>query len=442
MDQKLSAQAHVAIIGAGYSGLSAAVTLTRAGVKATIFESSRVMGGRARVVEKDGFRLDNGQHILLGAYTETLKLMRFLKVPPRRLLALPFVLHVPGRLNLRAARLPAPFHLALGLLRCHELTWADRLAAIRLIHYLQRRHYTLGEDFPVSQLLDKTRQTPRLRELIWEPLCIAGLNTPADKASAQVFANVLRDSVGAGAEASEMLLPRVDLTELLPVQAGIYLGMNRCQIMTGTPIRHIQAVPGGFRLAGASNDATCFSHVIIAVAPYHASALLGEFGGLKQLREQIDALSHEPITTIYVAYDEDVSLPEPMIQPNGSIVQWLFDKGRISGEQGLLAGVISAHGNHGEMTREELVLHTHRAIETLHPNLRSPIWSQVITEKRATFACTPGLTRPLSITPIKNLLLAGDYVDSPYPATLESAVRSGQNAARHVLRNLQASANR
>ncbi|MBS1209437.1 MAG: phytoene dehydrogenase [Proteobacteria bacterium] len=424
----------IAIIGAGYAGLSAAVELTRAGLDVTVFEASRVMGGRARVVEKDGYRLDNGQHILLGAYTETLKLLRFLKVNPKRLLSLPFVLHVPGRLTLRAANLPAPFHLAVALLRSKELTWADRFAALRLIRFLKKCDYTLNADYPVSELLDRTRQTPLLRELMWNQLCVAALNTPPEQASAQVFAHVLRDSVGASATASEMLIPRVDLTELLPVQAGIYLGMNGTVIHTACPIKRVREENGVFALEGDPAGTSRYSHVIVATAPYHVSSLLGDFAELTYLRGQIDALVHEPITTVYLAYDEHLSLPEPMIQISGSIVQWLFDKGQSTGEKGLLAGVISASGPHTELSREEIALQAHQAVEALFPRLKAPRWSQVITERRATFACRPGIIRPLPITPVKNLFLAGDYVDSPYPATIEAAVCAGLNAARQVLR--------
>jgi squalene-associated FAD-dependent desaturase len=424
----------VAVIGAGYAGLAAAVELVRAGVDVTVFESSRVMGGRARVVEKDGLRLDNGQHILLGAYTETLKLLRFLKVPPKRLLSLPLTLHVPGRLNLRAAALPAPFHLAVGLLTCRELSWADRLAAIRLINYLKRCNYALREDFPVSILLDRTRQTPLLRELVWDPLCVAALNTPAQEASAQVFATVLRDSVGASASASEMLIPRVDLTELLPVPAGVYLGMRGCSILTANPIKRVVRMEDGFHLEGDPNGLARFSHVVLAVAPYHVNGLLEGFDELKQLRRQIDNLPHEPISTVYLAYDKSIRLPEAMIQPGGSMVQWLFDRGQTTGDDGLLAGVISSAEAHQGLGRDELALQAHLAVERVFPRLRPPQWTQVITEKRATFACRPGLSRPLTITPVKNLFLAGDYVDSPYPATIEAAVRSGLSAARQMMR--------
>ncbi|HEX5125662.1 MAG TPA: FAD-dependent oxidoreductase, partial [Rhodocyclaceae bacterium] len=169
--------------------------------------------------------------------------------------------------------------------------------------------------------------------------------------------------------------------------------------------------------------------------------LLSGIDTLGLLREQIDALDYEPITTVYLLYDEDIQLPEPMIGVANSIVQWLFDRGQLGGTPGMLAAVISARGAHSNLSREEIALQAHQAVEALFesafPLLAAPKWSTVITEKRATFACRPGVLRPRHVTPVKNLLLAGDYVDSPYPATLEAAVRSGLSAARHIVRIAQ-----
>ncbi|MDB5814675.1 MAG: squalene/phytoene dehydrogenase [Rhodocyclales bacterium] len=430
----------VAIIGAGYAGLSAAVELARAGVQVTVFEAGRTLGGRARVVEKDGRRIDNGQHILLGAYTETLRMLRFLRVPPRQLITRPFTLHVPGRLDLRAANLPAPFHLAVGLLRSRQMSWADRLAVVRLMRTLKRMHYALMQDCSVSQLLADTRQTPLLRELLWEPLCVAALNTPADEASAQIFINVLRDSLIGSASMSELLIPRIDLSELLPVPAAQFLARSGGTVNIATPIKSIELDEDTFRLVGNPFEGERFSHVVVAVGPYHVNDLLAGFPELSLLRQQVDGMTHQPITTVYLEYDESIRLPEPMIGVANSTVQWLFDRGQLGGPKGLLAAVISARGPHSELSREELGLRAHEAVEALIPRLSAPKWSTVITEKRATFSCSPSLLRPLHITPIKNLVLAGDYVQSPYPATIETAVRSGLTAARHILRLMKAEA--
>src|SRR5690606_17965913 len=200
-----------------------AVELARAGVHVTVFERSHTLGGRARVVHKGGhWRVDNGQHILIGAYSELARLLRVTGVSPKQLLHLPLTLHYPGRLHLQAAALPAPFHLALGALRARGLTWADRLAMLRLMRRLQRAGFRVDAKLRVAELLADSAQTPALIELVWAPLCVAALNTPVEDASAQVFANVLRDSLAANAAASELLLPRTDLSELFPVPAVRY----------------------------------------------------------------------------------------------------------------------------------------------------------------------------------------------------------------------------
>lgn len=429
----------VAIIGAGYAGLACAVELARAGVHVTVFERSHTMGGRARVVHKDHhWRVDNGQHILIGAYSELTRLLRLTGVSPKQLAHLPLTLHVPGRLHLKAASLPAPFHLAVGLLRAKGLRWADRLAMLRLMRWLKRHGFRLPDPaMTVAALLAETRQTPALCQLIWEPLCVAALNTPVAEASAQVFANVLRDSLAAGAAASELLLPRTDLSELFPVPAARYIGVRRGKLRTGNAIEAIERVAGGYRLEGDPGSQP-WPHVVVATAPYHAGTLLASAGGCERLVAQIDALEHEPIVSVYLALGRGQKLPEPMIGlVSGSTAgpaQWVFDRGQLGGPEGLLSCVISAHGPHEALARDELVLAVHAQLERqLGRRLPAPEWSQVIVEKRATFACRPGLFRPGIRTPLPGLWLAGDYLDSDYPATLESAVRSGVACATAIL---------
>ena len=429
----------VAIIGAGYAGLACAVELARAGVHVTVFERSHTMGGRARVVHKDHhWRVDNGQHILIGAYSELTRLLRLTGVSPKQLTHLPLTLHVPGRLHLKAASLPAPFHLAVGLLRSKGLSWADRLAMLRLMRWLKRHGFRLPDAaMTVDALLAETRQTATLCQLIWEPLCVAALNTPVAEASAQVFANVLRDSLAAGAAASELLLPRTDLSELFPVPAARYIGVRRGKLRTGNAIEAIERVPGGYRLEGDPGSQP-WPHVVVATAPYHAGTLLASAGGCERLVAQIDALEHEPIVSVYLALGRGQKLPEPMIGlVSGSTAgpaQWVFDRGQLGGPEGLLSCVISAHGPHEALARDELVLAVHAQLERqLGRRLPAPEWSQVIVEKRATFACRPGLFRPGIRTPLPGLWLAGDYLDSDYPATLESAVRSGVACATAIL---------
>ncbi len=431
----------MAVIGAGYAGLACAVELARAGVHVTVFERSHTLGGRARVVHKDHhWRVDNGQHILIGAYTELLRLLRLTGGSPRQLAHLPLTLHVPGRLHLKAAALPAPLHLAVGLLRAKGLGWADRLAMLRLMRWLKKQGFRVPAELTVADLLQQTKQTAALSRLVWEPLCVAALNTPIAEASAQVFANVLRDSLAAGAAASELLIPRVDLSELFPVPAARFLATRRGKLRTGNAIDAIRPVAGGYRLEGDPGSQP-WRQVVLATAPYHASALLASTGGCDRLATQLDALPHEPIVSVYLALGRGQRLPEPMIGLVGGTAmdpaQWAFDRGQLGGPEGLIACVISAHGAHEALPRDELILAAHAQLERqLGRRLPSPEWSQVIVEKRATIACRPGLFRPGIRTPLPGLWLAGDYIDSDYPATLESAVRSGVACANAILAQL------
>lgn len=423
----------VAIIGAGYAGLACAVELARQGVHVTVFERSHTLGGRARVVRKDGWEVDNGQHILVGAYTELTRLLRLTGGSPKQLERLPLTLHVPGRLHMRAAALPAPLHLAVGLLTAHGLTWRDRLAMLRLMRWLKAQGYAPDPAMTVADMLRDTTQTATLCELIWEPLCVAALNTPIAEASARVFAAVLRDSLASGAAASELLIPRVDLSELFPVPAARYLATRRGTLRTGNAIDGIQSGPDGFTLSGDPGRQP-WSQVVIATAPYHAGALLASTGACDRLAAQLDALPHEPIVTVYLALGSGQHLPQPMIGLARGPAQWAFDRGMLGGPEGLFACVISASGPHEALPRDELILATHAQLEAeLGRRLPKLEWSQVIVEKRATFACRPGVFRPDIRTPLPGLWLAGDYVESEYPATLESAVRSGVACANAIL---------
>lgn len=422
----------VAVIGAGYAGLACAVELARQGIHVTVFERSHTLGGRARVVRKDGHEVDNGQHILIGAYTELTRLLRLTGGSPKQLERLPLTLHVPGKLHLKAAPLPAPLHLAVGLLLARGLAWKDRGAMLRMMRWLKKSGFRVPPGMKVEAMLALTNQTPTLRQLVWEPLCVAALNTPVAEACAQVFANVLRDSLGASADASEVLIPRIDLSELFPVAAARYLATRRGRLRTGNAISAIQPGDDGFRLEGDPGSQP-WSQVVIATAPYHAGALLASTGACDRLAAQIDALPHEPIATVYLALGAGQSLPEVMIGLAEGPAQWAFDRGRCGGEPGLMACVISAHGAHESLSQDELILAVLAQLEReLGRRLPAPQWSQVIIEKRATFACRPGLLRPGIRTPVAGLWLAGDYVDSPYPATLESAVRAGVACAEAV----------
>lgn len=418
----------VAVVGAGWAGLAAAVTLADRGVPVVVFEASRQLGGRARRVSIDGVDLDNGQHILIGAYTETLRLMGAVGADPGTLLArLPLELRTAGGFRLKAAPLSAPLHLAVGLLTAAGLTVGERLRAARFMARLRWRRFVLARDETVAALLAREGQAGALAANLWEPLCVSALNTPAELASAQVFANVLRDTLGGPRAASDLLLPRADLGALFPDPAARFVCAHGGEVRLGAGVRQFRREPGGF---GIDGDAGRFRALIVACAPQHAAALLRQHADLSPCAEQLDALEHEPIYTCYLQYPEHVTLHRPMLGFTGGLLQWAFDRGLLAGRRGLIAAVLSASGRHEALARPDLAETLHRELAGALPALPAPLWTRIIAEKRATFSCRPGLARPGNATAMPGLFLAGDYTASDYPATLEAAVRSGVAAAR------------
>jgi squalene-associated FAD-dependent desaturase len=425
---------NVGIIGGGYAGMAAAVELAGCGIPVTVFESARQLGGRARGVQYNDTQLDNGQHLLLGCYRETLRLIE--KVGgniSQDFMRLPLQLDLHGQFSLQAPRLPAPFHLLAGLLKAQGLTWNERVNAIRFMLALRGMDFRLAGDMTVSALLERYGQEADLTLKLWEPLCIAALNTPIHKASAQVLLNVLRDSLNRSRADSDMLLPHMDFTALFPQRAAAYVEQRGGKVCLSCGIESINHDADSLELV-ATDMAHTFSHVICAASPSVAAKLLRNIPALESTVDMIDKLEHQPIYTIYLQYPANTVLPHAMIGLHQRFCQWLFDKGRIAGQCGLIAAVISAEGIHQELSQDELAQKVVTELREEFAIDAAPQWFKVIAEKRATFCCAPDLQRPAQQTALSNLLLAGDYTAGDYPATLEGAVLSGLRCAELLQR--------
>lgn len=425
---------HVAIVGGGYAGMAAAATLAQHGIAVTVYEAARQLGGRARCVEYRDVALDNGLHILIGAYVETLRLIELVNPQhPTALLRVPLAWNVHDELTLRAARLPAPLHLLWGLARAAGLTASQKFAAARFLAALRMRRYVLERDISVETLLARHGQDEKLRRVLWRPLCVAALNTPPAIASAQVFLNVLRDALDATRAASDLVLARVDLSALFPEPAAAYVEQHGGTVLRAQRVTAVDPLADGFEVE-ANERRTRYSHVICAIAPHQVNAFLIGITALSDIAATIERLQYQPIHSVWLQYPATVALPAPMLGLTRGLIHWVFDREALCEQRGLVGAVISAIGGHQDLTQDELGLRIHRELQQVVSGLPEPVWTRVIAEKRATIACTPGLQRPPHATPLTNFYLAGDYTASDYPATIESAVRSGVACARHILR--------
>lgn len=430
----------VIVVGGGWAGLAAAVELVRHGIPVVLLESARQLGGRARCAPFGAQRVDNGQHIMVGAYRDTLALLKILGVKESRaFLRRPLHLHVKSdtrkEMRLTAPPLPAPFHLALGLGTATGLPLADKLKTLRFWNELQRTGFALEQDMSVAALLSQHMQPQSVTRNLWVPLCLATLNTPPQEASAQVFLRVLQEAFGTRRRHSDLLIPRTDLGAILPGPAFDFIEHNGGSVMLGQRVTGIRLHKGqatGVELAGGGEMKA--DHVVLAVSHTACQKLLAPHPPLTQISQRIAELATEPICNVYLQYPPKTRLPSEMVGLLGGAAQWVFDRA-LCGQPGIISAVISAGGPHMDLENAALIQQVTAELARFFPHWPRPERGLVIREKRATFACRVGsdTLRPTHNTPVQGCWLAGDYTATGLPATLEGAVRSGLQCARHIL---------
>lgn len=419
----------VAVIGGGWAGCAAALTLAEAGVAVTLFEASRTLGGRARAAELDGRLLDNGQHMLLGAYAACLDLMTRAQPddPASGLWRRTLRVEAPPAFRLACPRLPAPFNLLAGFATARGLGWRQKWTTARWAQRLLTDPQIM-DDTTVAMLTHD--QPADVNRLLWHPLCVSALNTPPEIASARAFVSVVRTAFGGRLADSDFLLPRRDLTALFPAPAAARITARGGRVQTGRRVRAIEAAADTITLRIAE-EALRFTHVVIAVAPQHLAALTEYVRELDAARRMVAAYRYLPIATGYVQVDPAFRLGQPLFALTDGPAQFVFDRGQSHGQPGMLSFVASAATDLPEdwLDQAEAQLRRFAAPGPTH-------WRRAIVEKQATYACVPGMQRPTVHTPHPRLFLAGDYTEGPYPATLESAISSGVQSAHAILDRL------
>ena len=436
------------VIGAGFAGLSAAARLTRAGARVLVLEGRARLGGRATAFpdRETGELVDNGQHILLGCYAETFAFLRdigaldHVRVEPQ--LAVTMIDRAGRRTRLACPALPAPFHLVAGILDWDALSWTDRLSVLGMAVPLRNARRALqpgstakaaspGET--VENWLIRNGQTPRLREMLWDPLALAALNQSPQQAAAPVFARVLAEMFGDDPRAAAIALPTKPLHLMYAEPARQFIEHAGGAVRTGAAARikwHDDAVA-----AVESPGEHWSANRVIAAVPWYALAELfdGEPPPLAGVLDRARRMSSSPIVTVNLWFDRPV-MDEPFIGLPGRAMQWVFDKRLVlGGEASHLSMVSSGALSSVGLTNMALVAQAHAEILNAMPETRSARLTNatVVREPRATFSLAPGEpARPSTETAVRGLLLAGDWIDTGLPATIESAVRSGHHAAR------------
>jgi len=431
----------LAIIGAGWAGLAAAVTATQAGHQVSIFEATHAIGGRARAVKStlpDGspVTLDNGQHILIGAYTETLRLMRLVGVDPATaLLQLPMTLLYPDGRGVRFPNWPTPLDALAGTAGARGWSLRDKWSLLRAATGWQLAGFQCDAHLSVTQLCQSL--SPRVMLELIEPLCVSALNTPAQQASARVFLRVMQDALFGVQGGSRLLLPRLNLSELFPDAAALWLKQRDTPLHLGARVAALEPQGAQWRLHVGPEPGALFDTVIFATSASESARALAHTAqtapdsiatDIRRWAHTCQALQFEAIATVY-AWGLGAKLAEPMLTLRSSPsapAQFAFDRGQLGGPRGLLAFVVSASKSERATLQAQVL---EQAQQQLGLQLQAV---QTIVEKRATFACTPALARPHpSVAP--GLFACGDYVAGPYPATLEGAVRSGMTAVATAL---------
>jgi len=441
----------VAIVGAGFAGLAAAAALADAGVRVLVVDARPQLGGRATafIDRETGELVDNGQHVLFGCYRQTSTFLRRIgaegHVRRQRSLAIPFIDRTGRRSLLRCPRLPAPLHLLAGVLAWDALPLRDRLTALRMAPAIQAARRELatatgpsGRDAEqtVSGWLRAHRQSSSLVEWLWEPLAVAALNQSIDEASAAPFVRVLAELCGSDAGASALVLPNRPLHQMYAEPARAFIESRGGRVCRGTLAR---IVVGGDCVVGLEvrGERVATSRIVCAVPWYSMRTVFGSPVPpvLEPLVSSASAMTSKPIVTVNLWYDRPV-MDEPFVGLPGRDMQWVFDKRFAFGAAASHLSLVSSGAD--ALTGQPAAALIDRAAAEVNEALPAAraarlLRGTVVREKHATFSLAPGQpARPGTTTAVRGLVLAGDWIDTGLPGTIESAVISGHRAAKAV----------
>lgn len=438
------------VIGGGFAGLAAATALAESSRRVLLLEARPHLGGRARSwIDPDtGAVIDNGQHLFMGCYRETIRFLD--RIGSRDRLALQPRLQLPlveagGAVGtFRLPALPAPWDLAWGMLRYPGLRFSDRLGLLRVGREVRRRsrHPARAgqgdlDDESVAEWLKSLGQPEEANRRLWYPLAIAALNEDPDRASAAGFLPVLREGLQGGAEGSRLGIARVGLSDLYAHPAAQYLKAGGSEVRLRAQVRRLLVEGGrcgGLLLADGSRIEA--GAVIAAMPPDDLLESLPPDLAAEPFFAPAGRLQTAPIVSVYLWFGAPI-VDLPFAGLLGGTWQWMFNREAFGPRGGGMHGVTlvcSAARGMVDQTRDALVQSALHDLHAFFPAARRAGLRRalVIKEKKATISPSRGsqALRPSSVTPYRGLFLAGDWTATGLPATIEGAVLSGHACAR------------
>jgi squalene-associated FAD-dependent desaturase len=435
------------VVGAGFAGLSAAARLASRGARVLVLEAKARLGGRATsFADRDsGEVVDNGQHVLLGCYGDTFEFLDRIgaagNVRRQPQLAATMIDRQGRRSRFACPALPSPLHLVAGVLDWDGISWRDRLsifamaAPLRLARKSLAPGSTLQAASPgetVENFLLHHGQSARMCEMFWNPLALAACNQRPELAAAPTFVRVLAEMFGGDASAAAVALPIKPLADMYAEPARAYLTSHGSEVRTGAAAK--VKTDGDRIVAVEAAGETWPAERVVSAVPWFA--LAGLFDAvpppIAEIVDRAGRMASSPIVTVNLWLDRRV-LDEVFVGLPGRVMQWVFDKGALFGDgTSHVATVTSGAADIVERTNDDLVALATDELAAALPAARAArvLRASVVREPHATFSLAPGQpARPRTETPLRGYYLAGDWIDTGLPATIESAVRSGHRAA-------------
>ncbi len=440
--KKVTTLKSVVVIGGGFAGLAATVKLTELGHQVTLIERRQILGGRAFSITDPvtGDTIDNGQHLFMKCYWATLHLLKTLGTHENIVFQNEFHLEYrhpsTGATTLRFPKyLPAPLNVLVGFLRFKAVTMKDIVPLAKLKPELKK---TLPPHLSVAQWLTQCKQTTRLQEVFWNPLCLAALNQMPHQAPAQHLQTVLNEAFFSSADGSLLGYARMGLSNLLFDQAKSYLTTHNQTLELGVYAKKLEVTsPQKVRLH-LSNGHIYSPDMIISALPPHALAKILPMDPFADLLHLLISYRPSPILSVNLWYDRP-TLDKPIIGMLGTKMEWAFHKASLyqnhdKASQGHITLIASAAHQLAQMPHKDIAEWAHQEFQSVVPEAQKAVLqhARVICEHRATQTLPLGQIPPHTQTHHPQLLLAGDWVNTGLPATIESAVRSGFQAAEIV----------